>query len=526
MLGVSRTEVEARQLEHVRLAAARFDAVCLLKGRHTLVADPGGRVAVTTTGVPWLAVAGAGDVLAGVIGSLLASGLSAFDAAAVGSWLHGAAATYASALGARRADLRPRRRARHPRRGPHPHLTRRPVRSCVPTRALLRAEVSILARRSVSCCASAVPRSGASTTRRTGPERITPMSPDPARAEIVVDVAAIRHNVRRLREVVATTDGSTGNNARVGTQERTGRHATTHGSALMMTVVKADGYGHGMLPAARAARAGGADWLGVATLDEALTLRAGGDTGPILCWLGVPGEDYAAAVELGIDVTAYSLAELDEIEAAAQGVGEVARVQLKIDTGLSRGGCAFADWPTLAGAARKAEENGHVRVTGIWSHFACSDDPPHPANDEQEAVFREALVVADEAGLTPEVRHLANSAAAILRPSSRFDLVRCGIASYGLDPAPGQAGTAAVGLVPAMTVRARLAMVKRIPAGASVSYGHTWTAERDTTVALVPVGVRRGGAAGGRQPRRGGHRRHPAPDPRCGLHGPVRGRPR
>ena len=282
----------------------------------------------------------------------------------------------------------------------------------------------------------------------------------------------------------------------------------------MMTVVKADGYGHGMLPAARAARAGGADWLGVATLDEALTLRAGGDTGPILCWLGVPGEDYAAAVELGIDVTAYSLAELDEIEAAARGVGEVARVQVKIDTGLSRGGCAFADWPTLAGAARKAEENGHVRVTGIWSHFACSDDPQHPANDEQEAVFREALVVADDAGLTPEIRHLANSAAAILRPSSRFDLVRCGIASYGLDPAPGQAGTAALDLVPAMTVRARLAMVKRIPAGASVSYGHTWTAELDTTVALVPAGYGEGvprvagnraevGVGGKRRPIRG-----------------------
>ena len=318
------------------------------------------------------------------------------------------------------------------------------------------------------------------------------MSPDPARAEIVVDVAAIRHNVRRLREVVATSDTSAHQNTHVGAQESTLRRARTDTSALMMTVVKADGYGHGMLPAARAARAGGADWLGVATLDEALTLRAGGDTGPILCWLGVPGEDYAAAAELGIDVTAYSLAELDEIEAAAQGVGEVARVQVKIDTGLSRGGCAFADWPTLAAAARKAEENGHVRVTGVWSHFACSDDPQHPANDEQEAVFREALVIAEDAGLTPEVRHLANSAAAILRPSSRFDLVRCGIASYGLDPAPGQAGTAALGLVPAMTVRARLAMVKRIPAGASVSYGHTWTAEQDTTVALVPAGYGEG----------------------------------
>jgi alanine racemase len=340
------------------------------------------------------------------------------------------------------------------------------------------------------------------------------MSPDPARAEIVVDLAAIRHNVRRLREVVATPDTSARKNPHLGTQEPAPRLARTDTSALMMTVVKADGYGHGMLPAARAAREGGADWLGVATLDEALTLRAGGDSGPVLCWLGVPGEDYAEAIELDVDVTAYSLAELEEIEAAARRVGRVARVQFKVDTGLSRGGCAFADWPTLAGAARQAEQAGHVRVTGVWSHFACSDDPGHPANDEQESVFREALVVAADAGLRPEVRHLANSAAAILRPSARFDLVRCGIASYGLDPAPGQAGTADLGLVPAMTVRARLAMVKRIPAGAGVSYGHTWTAEKDTTVALVPAGYGEGvprvagnradvGVGGKRRPIRG-----------------------
>ncbi len=318
------------------------------------------------------------------------------------------------------------------------------------------------------------------------------MSPDPARAEIVVDVAAIRHNVRRLRELVARSDASVRKTAHLGTQELTPRHARSDTSAMMMTVVKADGYGHGMRPAAAAARAAGADWLGVSTIDEAVTLRDGGDRGPILCWLGVPGEDYAAAIERDIDVTAYSLPELAEIEAAARRLGTTARVQLKVDTGLSRGGAALGDWPALAGAARQAEEAGHVRVSGIWSHLACSDQPDHPANDRQEAAFREALAVADGAGLRPEVRHLANSAAAILRPSSRFDLVRCGIASFGLDPAPGQPGTADLGLVPAMTVRARLAMVKRIAAGASVSYGHTWTADVDTTVALVPVGYAEG----------------------------------
>jgi alanine racemase len=281
-----------------------------------------------------------------------------------------------------------------------------------------------------------------------------------ARAEIVVDLAAIRHNVRTLKRVV--------------------------GPAQLMTVVKADGYGHGLVPSARAARDAGADWLGVATIDEALALRESGDSGRLLCWLGVPGEDYAMAVAAGVDVTAYSLAELDEIRAGASAAGCPARLQLKVDTGLSRGGAPMAAWADVVAAARDGERAGHWRVTGIWSHFACSDAPEHPANDAQERVFREALAIAEAAGLQPEVRHLANSAAAILRPSARFDLVRCGLASYGLDPAPGW--TPDLGLAPAMTARATLAMVKQVATGDGVSYGHTWIAEHATTLGLVPIG--------------------------------------
>jgi alanine racemase len=295
------------------------------------------------------------------------------------------------------------------------------------------------------------------------------LPPLSARAEILVDVAAIRHNVRRLSELVAA-DGAP--------------------APLMMTVVKADGYGHGMLPAARAARDAGAQWLGVATIDEAVALREGGDTGRVLCWLGAPGEEYAEAVSRDVDVTAYTVGQLAEIVAAARATGQPARVQLKVDTGLSRGGATEVDWPELVRAAKSAESDGTVEVTGIWSHFACADDPDNPANDAQEKVFRWALDVASEAGLQPEVRHLANSAAAVLRPSARFDLVRCGIASYGLDPAPGQ--TSGLDLVPAMTARARLAMVKQLEPGASVSYGHTWTASRRTTVGLVPAGYGEG----------------------------------
>jgi alanine racemase len=288
------------------------------------------------------------------------------------------------------------------------------------------------------------------------------LPPVDARAEVVVDLDAIRHNVATLKARVP--------------------------DALMMTVVKADGYGHGLVESARAARAGGADWLGVAVLEEAVALREAGDTGPLLTWLTVPGEDYAPAVRHGVDVTAYTLAELAGIAAAARSLGVRARVQLKADTGLGRGGATEQQWPALVEAAADAEQTGAVQVTGIWSHFACSDEPDHPSNDAQEKAFVQALKVVDAVGIEPEVRHLSNSAGALLRPWSAYDLVRCGIASYGLSPAPDVVTSAELGLVPAMTARARLALTKRLPAGAKVSYGHTWTAEHDTTVGLVPVG--------------------------------------
>jgi len=284
-----------------------------------------------------------------------------------------------------------------------------------------------------------------------------------SRAEIVVDVAAIRHNVGLLRR-------------RVGVP--------------VMAVVKADGYGHGLVEAARAARAGGAEWLGVASLDEALALREAGDTGRLLCWLLVPAEDPTPAVRHGIDVTAYTLADLDRLADVARAIDVRPRVQLKIDTGLSRGGATPAQWPALVERARGLELAGLARISGIWSHFSSSEEPDDPANEAQEKVFREALDLAAEAGLRPEVRHLANSAAALLRPSSRFDLVRCGLATYGLDPAPGLSPD--LGLVPAMTVRADLALVKDVEAGAQVSYNHTWTADRPTTLGLVPVGYAEG----------------------------------
>lgn len=282
------------------------------------------------------------------------------------------------------------------------------------------------------------------------------------RAEIVVDLDAIEANVRHLASVA--------------------------GPAAMMTVVKADGYGHGMVPVARAARRAGATWLGAAALEEALALREAGDTGRILTWLTVPGEDLTPGVRADLDLTAYSVEEVAQVRAAARAAGRPARLQLKVDTGLSRGGASRADWPQVVAAALEAQAADEVRLTGMWSHLACADVPGHPANAAQEEVFAWAVRVAEEAGARFEVRHLANSAAALVRPSACWDLVRCGIAAYGLSPDPALGTAADLGLRPAMTVRTHLAMVKPVAAGESVSYGHTWTAPRDTVLGLVPLG--------------------------------------
>ncbi|MFR9676323.1 alanine racemase [Streptomyces sp. TR06-5] len=278
-----------------------------------------------------------------------------------------------------------------------------------------------------------------------------------------MDLGAVRANVRALRDRAA-------------------------GGAELMAVVKADAYGHGAVPCARAARSAGAAWLGAALPEEALALRAAGDRGPLLCWLWAPGGPWRQAIEADIDVAASARWALDEIVTAAREADRTARVQLKADTGLGRNGCQPADWPDLVAAARAAEREGTVRVTGIWSHFACADEPGHPSIAPQLAAFREALATAARAGLDPEVRHMANSPATLTLPQSHFDLVRPGVSVYGLSPSPEVGVSADLGLRPAMTFSASLANVKRVPAGHGVSYGHAYTTPGDTTLALVPAG--------------------------------------
>jgi alanine racemase len=295
-------------------------------------------------------------------------------------------------------------------------------------------------------------------------------TPPEGRPEAVIDLAAITSNAAALR-------------ARAGT-------------AGLMAVVKSDGYGHGMVPAATAALAGGAAWLAVTQIGEGLALRAAGLTAPVLALLGDPEAPHEAAVRAGVDITAGAPDVVAAAAAAARRAGQPARLHLEADTGMGRGGATAAQWPDLLAAARRAEAAGEVVIAGIWSHFACADIPGHPSVPAQLAAFGEAVAAAERAGARPQVRHLANTAALIDVPGSAMDLVRCGGGLYGLSTRPGGAPG---WLTPAMTVRARLIQVKRVPAGTPVSYGHRYATGRATTLGVLPLGYHEGiprGAAG------------------------------
>ena len=301
---------------------------------------------------------------------------------------------------------------------------------------------------------------------------VTPISLTPGfLAEAVVDLGAIQHNVRLLCE-----------------------HA---GRAQVMAVVKADGYGHGATEVARAALAAGAAELGVATVDEALALRADGITAPVLAWLHPPGIDFGPALRADVEIAVSSVRQLDELLDAVRRTGKTAIVTVKVDTGLNRNGVAPALYPTMLAALRQAVAEDAIRLRGLMSHLVYADQPRNPINDVQAQRFADMLAQARNEGLRFEVVHLANSSATMSRPDLAFDLVRPGIAVYGLSPVPDLGD---MGLIPAMTVKCVVALVKAIRTGEGVSYGHTWIAERDTNVALMPIGYADGvvRALGGR----------------------------
>ncbi len=253
-----------------------------------------------------------------------------------------------------------------------------------------------------------------------------------------------------------------------------------------MAVVKADAYGHGAIPVARAALSAGASWLGVAHISEALALRAAGIDAPLLAWLHTPDSNFAAAVAAGIDIGCSGW-ELGRIVAAAREQERPARVHLKVDTGLGRNGVTLAAWDSLLGEALEYQDQGLLRVVGIFSHLAVADEPERPETDAQLAVFRDILAMAQDAGVDPEVRHLANTPATLSRPDTHFDLVRVGLGIYGLSPFEDQ-GAEDVGLRPAMTLRTVVAHCKDVPAGQGVSYGLNYRTAGPSTLGLIPLG--------------------------------------
>lgn len=287
-----------------------------------------------------------------------------------------------------------------------------------------------------------------------------------------VDLAAIRHNLGVLR---AAAPG-----------------------ALQLATVKANAYGHGLIPVARAALDGGADWLGVAQLAEAFTLRRGLDEAgvtraeaPILAWISTSSSDFVAAIEADIDLSVSWTWVLADICAAARQVGRPARVHVKIDTGMSRAGSTLADLPALASALRMAADDGLVDVVGAWSHMSRADDPSEAGNASTAShvrIFEEGLAILADAGITPRIRHLSATSGILWHPEAHYDMVRAGIGLYGLSPDPAVAASEELGLIPALELRAPLTSVKVIEEGTPASYGGTWVAPTRRWIGLVPLG--------------------------------------
>jgi len=244
-----------------------------------------------------------------------------------------------------------------------------------------------------------------------------------------------------------------------------------------LVVVKANGYGHGAVTAARAALAGGADWLGVADVTEALELREAGVTAPLLAWLHSASENFAAAVEAGVTIGASTSNQLD-----ALALCDSPSVHLKVDSGLGRNGIGREERREFFELAARLHHAGSIRIDGVMSHLAGTSRASDLSQAEE---FENALSMLAELGVTPEIRHLAASAGAIEHPSLRYDMVRFGISTYGLAAAEH---SPELGLTPVMTLESEIIQVKRLRPGDGVSYNHTWVAAEDTTVALVPLG--------------------------------------
>lgn len=290
-----------------------------------------------------------------------------------------------------------------------------------------------------------------------------------ARAD--VDLDAVAHNVAALRSSMP--------------------------GVLLCAVVKADGYGHGAIAVSEAAVGAGADWLAVALVEEASVLRRAGIQAPIMLLSPPRLGDLDHVVRLDLRVCVHTSEAVAALADEARAQGKIAQVHLKVDTGMNRVGVSPAD---ALGVARDIVERPELYLEGVFTHCAVADEVDNPFTDVQLDRFEAVLDELANEGIHPDLRHAANSATAIVHPRGRYDLVRAGIAVYGIAPAPGLGEE--LDLRPAMSLSAEVSMVKRVPAGEGISYGLRYRTERETTVATVPMGYadgvsRRLGLTGG-----------------------------
>ena len=259
-------------------------------------------------------------------------------------------------------------------------------------------------------------------------------------------------------------------------------------TADVLAVVKADAYGHGLIPVSKALEEAGADWFGTALLEEAINLRKAGILKPIISWLTPLGEDFKSAIDLDIDLGIPSIDLLDEVIKAASLTGKTARIHLEIDTGMSRGG-VLSEWDQLIKSVLVGVNLKQLKVIGIWSHFARADEPDELMNQEQLSLFEEKVNQAKAAGIDAQFIHIANSAALFTNKNSHKNIIRSGIALFGLSPDIKTIGdSSSLGLKPAMKLKAKLNLVKEVKAGSSVGYGGTAVLKSDTKLGVVALG--------------------------------------
>lgn len=292
--------------------------------------------------------------------------------------------------------------------------------------------------------------------------------------QVVIDLAVLKNNMERLVQRVKVSNDTT----------------------QVMGVIKADGYGHGVLASALAALAGGATWLGSAQPREALMIRKAGigvDRCRILVWMysarSAPLEDLIAH---DIDISVGSSADIYKVAKAAESIGKKARVHVEAETGFGRNGFTLPSFDKALTDLKDASARGFLAVVGLWSHFAVADMPQVEEfvemTNQQIAVFDEFTSRMRMSGIEPEIRHLANTAATLTRPDVYYDLTRPGIGFYGYEPDPSMGDGSAYGLRPAMTLQAQLGTVKNLSSGHGISYGRTYVTEEDTSSAIMPLG--------------------------------------